>query len=106
MRCKRDWCSVFKYINKSCIFLRRPVIPRNMDARRSKKLNPLTELPMSSLGNRNLLAQIFDGKSPGIVLNMMLEVVPDLDEYARRKTLGRGRDNSAVRQAFVDRQDR
>lgn len=37
---------------------------------------------MSLSENRHLLAQILDGKSPSIVLNMMMEVVPDLDKYA------------------------
>ena len=37
---------------------------------------------MSLSENRHLLAQILDGKSPSIVLNMMLEFVPDLDKYA------------------------
>ncbi|AUG42037.1 hypothetical protein CXP47_19865 [Pseudomonas chlororaphis] len=32
-------------------------------------------------GNRHLLAQILDGKSPSIVLNIMLEVVQDLGKY-------------------------
>ncbi|MBD9591114.1 hypothetical protein IB254_28920 [Pseudomonas sp. PDM03] len=37
---------------------------------------------MSLLENRHLLAQILNGKSPSIVLNMMLEVDHDLDKYA------------------------
>lgn len=37
---------------------------------------------MSLSENRHLLAQILDGKSPSIVLNMMLEVAHDLDKYA------------------------
>jgi hypothetical protein len=37
---------------------------------------------MSLSGNRYVLAQILDGKSPSIVLNMMLEVDHDLDKYA------------------------
>ena len=56
--------------------------PKNMDTRRSKKLKPSAKLPMFLSENRHLLAQILDGKSPSIVLNMMLEVVHDLDKYA------------------------
>ena len=37
---------------------------------------------MSLSENRYVLAQILDGKSPSIVLNMMLEVDHDLDKYA------------------------
>jgi hypothetical protein len=37
---------------------------------------------MSLSGNRYLLAQILEGKSPSIVLNMMLEVGDDLDKYS------------------------
>lgn len=37
---------------------------------------------MSLSEDRHLLAQILDGKSPSIVLNIMLEVVHDLDKYA------------------------
>jgi hypothetical protein len=46
------------------------------------KIEPLAKLPMSHSGNRHLLAQILDGKSPSIVLNMMLEADQDLDKYA------------------------
>ncbi|WP_223555643.1 hypothetical protein [Pseudomonas sp. BF-R-01] len=45
-------------------------------------MTPLVKLPMSLSGNRYVLAQILDGKSPSIVLNMMLEVDHDLDKYA------------------------
>lgn len=37
---------------------------------------------MSLSESRYLLAQILDGKSPSIVLNMMLEVVHDIDKHA------------------------
>jgi hypothetical protein len=37
---------------------------------------------MSLSGNRHLLAQILDGMSPSIVLNMMLDGAHDLDKYA------------------------
>lgn len=37
---------------------------------------------MSLSENRYLLAQILGGKSPSIVLNMMMEAVPNLDKYA------------------------
>ena len=37
---------------------------------------------MSLSESRHLLAQMLDGKSPSIVLNVMLEVAPDLDKYA------------------------
>ncbi|QVM93093.1 hypothetical protein JYG34_08760 [Pseudomonas entomophila] len=37
---------------------------------------------MSLSENRHLLVQILDGKSPSVVLNVMLEVAPDLDKYA------------------------
>lgn len=37
---------------------------------------------MSLSENRYLLAEILDGKSPSIVLNMMLEADHDLDKYA------------------------
>jgi len=37
---------------------------------------------MTPTGNRRLLSQILDGKSPSVVLNMMLEAAHDLDKYA------------------------
>lgn len=37
---------------------------------------------MSLSENRHLLTQILDGKPPSMVLNMMLEVFPDLDKHA------------------------
>ncbi|MCG8296582.1 hypothetical protein [Pseudomonas entomophila] len=37
---------------------------------------------MSLSENRHLLAQMLDGKSPSVVLNVILEVAPDLDKYA------------------------
>ena len=37
---------------------------------------------MSPSKNRYVLAQLLEGKSPSVVLNMMLEVDPDLDKYA------------------------
>lgn len=37
---------------------------------------------MSLSENRHLLTQILDGKLPSMVLNMMLEVFPDLDKHA------------------------
>ncbi|MCG6574492.1 hypothetical protein EGM97_07225 [Pseudomonas sp. AF32] len=37
---------------------------------------------MSPSESKYLLAQILDGKSPSVVLNMMLEILPDLDKYA------------------------
>jgi hypothetical protein len=36
---------------------------------------------MSPSKNRNLLAQLLEGKSPSTVLNMMLQVDADLDKY-------------------------
>lgn len=47
-----------------------------------KILKPPAKSLMSLSENRNLLAQILDGKSPSTVLNMMLEVVHGLDKYA------------------------
>ncbi|WP_080942608.1 hypothetical protein [Pseudomonas fluorescens] len=37
---------------------------------------------MSPSKNRYLLAQLLESKSPSTVLNMILEVDPDLDKYA------------------------
>lgn len=36
---------------------------------------------MSLSESRYLLAEILNGKSPSVVLNMMLENIPDLDKY-------------------------
>lgn len=37
---------------------------------------------MSLSENKYLLAQILEGKPPSVVLNMILEAVPDLDKYS------------------------
>lgn len=37
---------------------------------------------MSLMESRSLLSQILEGKPPSEVLNMMLELVPNLDKYA------------------------